>query len=91
MIEKETVDLTADGKCLLRTALDNEIERLLRFHKEWTPWIEAAFAMYQRLGGYFTKQNFESYAGLKKQRSLFLKMPRLNPQRWIRFCLTGRL
>lgn len=64
-LEKETIELTTDEKQLLRTALDNEIVRLLRLHKEWRPYNEANYVMYQKLGGYFTKQNFESIAKVK--------------------------
>jgi len=62
-------ELTADKKYLIRTALDNEIVRLLKFHKEWTPWIDANYEMYCRMDGYFTKEQFEKLAKVKIKRT----------------------
>ena len=54
--------LTDDDLSIMRRALDEKIESLLKTYKKWTPEILATWKSYEKIGGYWTEENFENFA-----------------------------
>jgi len=46
----------------MRIALEERIVSLLRSYREWTPEILATLESYDKIGGYWTEDNFETFA-----------------------------
>jgi hypothetical protein len=46
----------------MRLALDERIVFLLRLLGRWAPEVEDTLSAYQKVGGYFTKEDFEELA-----------------------------
>lgn len=45
----------------MRIALEERIVSLLRTYRAWTPEILKTLESYDKIGGYWTKENFEGF------------------------------
>ena len=46
----------------MRIALEERIVSLLRTFRAWTPELKATLESYDKIGGYWTEENFETFA-----------------------------
>ena len=46
----------------MRIALEERIVSLLKTFRKWTPELEATLDSYNKIGGYWTEENFEDFA-----------------------------
>ena len=46
----------------MRIALEERIVSLLGTYRDWTPEILATLDSYNKIGGYWTEENFEDFA-----------------------------
>jgi len=46
----------------MRIALEERIVSLLGTYRDWTPEILATLESYEKIGGYWTEENFEDFA-----------------------------
>ena len=54
--------LTDCDLSIMRRALDEKIESLLRTFRTWTPELEATLKSYRKIGGYYKEEDFEDFA-----------------------------
>ena len=54
--------LTDTDLSRMRIALEERIVSLLRTFRGWTPEILATLESYDKIGGYWTEENFETFA-----------------------------
>jgi len=54
--------LTDCDLSIMRRALDEKIESLLRTFRTWTPELEATLKSYRKIGGYYKEKDFEDFA-----------------------------
>jgi len=54
--------LTDNDLSRMRIALEERIVSLLRKFRAWTPEIKATLESYDKIGGYWTEENFEDFA-----------------------------
>ena len=66
-MELATKDLTDNERSHIRLALDERITNMLTLCQKWTLEIELALAAYYKVGGYFTQEQFERFAKIRKE------------------------
>ena len=54
--------LTDEDLSRMRIALEERIVSLLRTFRDWTPEVLATLESYEKIGGYWTEDNFEDFA-----------------------------
>ena len=58
--------LTDNDLSRMRIALEERIVSLLKTFRKWTPEIIATLESYDKVGGYWTEENFERFAKIRR-------------------------